>query len=123
MPTLRHAATASGFTGLAINHVDTLAGLDTVKVAHAYDLNGEELPTVPGTTERWADCEAEFRAFDGWPDVEWSAVADSGYDAIPAAAQEYLGYIAAELDADIYAVGVGPGREDTVVVGDPFGNA
>ena len=123
MPTLRHAATASGFTGLAINHVDTLAGLDTVKVAHAYDLNGEELPTVPGTTERWADCEPVYREFDGWPDPDWSAVADSGYDDIPAAAQEYLGYIAAELDADIYAVGVGPGREDTVVVGDPFDNA
>ena len=123
MPMLRHAAIASGFTGLAINHVDTLAGLDTVRVAHAYDLDGEELLTVPGTTERWAGCEPVYREFDGWPDVDWSAAADSGYDAIPENAQEYLGYIAAELDADIYAVGVGPGREDTVVVQNPFDHA
>jgi adenylosuccinate synthase len=123
MPMLRHAAIASGFTGLAINHVDTLAGLDTVRVGHAYDLDGEELLTVPGTTERWADCEPVYREFDGWPDIDWSAAADSGYDAIPEHAQEYLGYIAAELDADIYAVGVGPGREDTVVVQDPFDHA
>ena len=123
MPMLRHAAIASGFTGLAINHVDTLAGLDTVRVAHAYDLDGEELLTVPGTTERWADCEPVYREFDGWPDIDWSAAADSGYDAIPENAQEYLGYIAAELDADIYAVGVGPGREDTVVVQNPFDHA
>jgi adenylosuccinate synthase len=120
MPMLRHAATASGFTGIAVNHVDTLAGLDTVKVGHAYELDGEERLTVPATTERWADSEAVYREFDGWPDVDWGAVAASGYDSIPENAQEYLGYVAAELDADIYAVGVGPGREDTVVVQHPF---
>jgi adenylosuccinate synthase len=122
MPMLRHAATASGFTGLAINHVDTLAGLDTVKVGHAYELDGEELLTIPATTEQWADCEATYREFDGWPDVDWSDVAERGYDAIPEHAQEYLGYIAAELDTDIYAVGIGPGRDDTVVVQNPFDN-
>ncbi|WP_254821599.1 adenylosuccinate synthase [Haloglomus halophilum] len=120
MPMLRHAATASGFTGLAINHVDTLAGLDTVKVGHAYERDGEEQLTIPATTEKWADCEAVYREFDGWPEADWSDVAERGYDALPENAQEYLGYIAAELDADIYAVGVGPGREDTVVVQDPF---
>jgi len=120
LPMLRHAARTSGFTGLAVNHVDTLAGLETVKVATAYTLDGETVETVPATTERWADCEAEFRAFDGWPDVEWSAVADSGYDAIPENARRYLEFVAEEADADIYAVGVGPGREETVVVKEPF---
>jgi adenylosuccinate synthase len=120
LPMLRHAARTSGFTGLAVNHVDTLAGLEEVKVATAYTLDGETVETVPATTERWADCEAEFRAFDGWPDVEWSAVADSGYDAIPENARRYLEFVAEEADADIYAVGVGPGREETVVVQRPF---
>ena len=122
MPMLRHAATANGFTGLAVNHVDTLAGLDTVRVGHSYTLDGEERETVPPTTERWGDCEANFREFEGWPDVDWAAVAEDGYDAIPGNAQEYLGYIAAETGADIYAVGVGPGREETVVVEQPFEN-
>ena len=117
---LRHAARTSGFTGLAVNHVDTLAGLETVKVATAYTLDGETVETVPATTERWADCDAEFRVFDGWPDIEWSAVADSGYDAIPENARRYLEFVAEEADADIYAVGVGPGREETVVVKEPF---
>ena len=120
LPMLRHAARTSGFTGLAVNHVDTLAGLEEVKVATAYTLDGETVETVPATAERWADCKAEFRAFDGWPDVEWSAVADSGYDAIPENARRYLEFVAEEADADIYAVGVGPGREETVVVKRPF---
>ncbi|PSQ13741.1 adenylosuccinate synthase [Halobacteriales archaeon QS_8_69_73] len=120
VPMLRHAARASGFTGLAVNHIDVLAGLDRVKVGHAYTLDRTERPTMPTTTERWADCEPTFRAFDGWPDVDWGAVAASGYDAIPENARAYLAYIADEVDAPIYAVGVGPGREQTIILEEPM---
>jgi len=120
IPMLRHAARASGFTGLAVNHVDTLAGLDEVKVGHSYTLDGEEVFTVPATTEHWADCEPNFRTFDGWAEQDWAAVAEDGYEALPENARAYLEYIAEELDADIYAVGVGPGRSETVVVESPY---
>ena len=120
MPMLRHAARASGFTGLAVNHIDVLAGLDEVKVGYSYDVDGEEIFTVPATTERWGRCEPNFRSFDGWPEVDWSEVADEGYDAIPENARTYLEYISDELDAPVYAVGVGPSREDTVILNRPF---
>jgi adenylosuccinate synthase len=115
VPMLRHAARASGFTGLAVNHVDTLAGLDEVKVGHSYTLDGEELLSVPATTERWGDCEANYRTFEGWPEFDGAAVASEGYEALPAAAREYLEYIERETDTPVYAVGVGAGREDTIV--------
>ena len=120
MPMLRHATRANGFTGLAINHIDVLAGLDEVQVGHSYTLDGEETLTMPPTTEKWGDCEAQFRTFDGWDDVDWAAVAAEGYDAIPENARTYLEYISDELDTPIYAVGVGPGREETVIVESPF---
>jgi len=120
MPMLRHAARVNGFTGLAVNHIDVLAGLEEIKVGHAYTLEGEELLTMPATTEAWGDCEAAFRTFEGWPDVEWDDVAAEGYEAIPEAARDYLEYVAAELETPIYAVGVGPGREQTVTVESPF---
>ncbi|WP_181693412.1 adenylosuccinate synthase [Natronomonas sp. LN261] len=119
MPMLRHAARANGFTGLAINHIDVLAGLEEVRVGHAYTLDGEELLTMPPTTERWGECEADLRTFDGWDDADWAAVAEDGYDAIPENARTYLEYVGEELDTPIYAVGVGPGREETVVRVDP----
>ncbi|WP_254543884.1 adenylosuccinate synthase [Halomarina pelagica] len=119
VPMLRHAARANGFTGLAINHVDVLAGLDAVKVGHAYEFDGEELRTMPATTEQWGRCEAIYREFDGWPEVDWTAVAAEGYDAIPENARTYLEYVSDELGAPIYAVGVGPGREQTVVLESP----
>ncbi|UPV73834.1 adenylosuccinate synthase [Halorussus limi] len=135
MPMLRHSARANGFTGLAVNHIDVLAGLDEVKVGHSYDLitdegdsssnrtesdDTDEIFTMPATTERWSQCEPNFRTFDGWEDVDWQAVADEGYDAIPENARAYLEYVSDELDADVYAVGVGPGREETVVVENPL---
>ncbi|WP_254862109.1 adenylosuccinate synthase [Halovivax gelatinilyticus] len=125
MPMLRHAARTSGFTGIVVNHVDTLAGLDEVKVGHSYTMttrDGETrtLETMPPTTEQWGRCEATLRTFEGWPDVDWQAVADAGWDGLPDAARTYLTYVSDELDVPIYAVGVGPGREETVVLTDPF---
>jgi adenylosuccinate synthase len=120
MPMLRHATRASGFTGLAVNHVDVLAGLDEVKVGHAYERNGETLYSMPTTTEKWGECEPEFRTFDGWPEVDWEDVAETGYEALPDGAQTYLEYISDELDTPLYAIGVGPNRSESIVLERPF---
>jgi adenylosuccinate synthase len=120
VPMLRHAARVSGFTGLAVNHVDVLAGLETVEVAHAYDLDGERVETLPTTTERWAACEPVYREFDGWPEFDADAVVEEGYDALPANAREYLSYLEDELDAPVYAVGIGPDRDQRVVRETPW---
>ena len=120
MPMLRHAAGVNGFTGLAVNHIDVLAGLEEINVGHAYELDGEEIETMPATTERWGDCEPVLRSFEPWDEVDWRAVADEGYEAVPEAARAYLDYISEEVGAPIYAIGVGPGREETVLLADPF---
>ncbi|MFP8956094.1 adenylosuccinate synthase [Natrialbaceae archaeon A-CW3] len=120
VPMLRHAARASGFTGLAVNHIDVLAGLEEVKVGHSYEFDGEEIFTVPPTTEQWGRCTANYRTFDGWPEVDWATVAEEGYEAIPENARTYLEYLSTELDAPLYAIGVGPGREQTVILERPY---
>ncbi|WP_336037476.1 adenylosuccinate synthase [Halobacterium yunchengense] len=120
VPMLRHAARANGFTGVALNHLDVLAGLEEVRVGHAYELDGETVETMPPTTERWGDCEPVLETFDGWPEFDPEAVADEGYDALPEAAREYVEYVEGELGVDVVAVGVGPGREETVVRRNPF---
>jgi adenylosuccinate synthase len=120
VPMLRHAARASGFTGLAVNHLDVLAGLDEVKVGHAYELDGETVYTMPPTTEKWGECEPVFKSFDGWPELDWGKVADEGYDALPENARAYLDYLSEELDTPIYAVGIGPDRSHSIVLERPF---
>ncbi|QSG01885.1 adenylosuccinate synthase [Natranaeroarchaeum sulfidigenes] len=122
MPMLRHAARANGFTGLAVNHIDVLAGLDEVKVGHTYTVDGEEIDTIPATTERWERCEPNLKTFEGWEDVDWGDVAREGYEAVPENAKTYLEYLSEELDTPVYAIGVGPGRDETVVRENPFEN-
>jgi adenylosuccinate synthase len=120
VPMLRHAARANGFTGVAVNHLDVLAGLDELKVGHAYELGGEERLTMPATTEEWGRCKPVLREFEPWDDFDGMAVAKEGYDALPAGAREYLDYIADQVDAPVFAVGVGPDRAETVELANPF---
>ncbi len=123
MPMLRHAARVNGFTGVVVNHLDVLAGLDEVKVGHTYELDGADQPTMPPTTERWGECEPVYRTFDGWPAVDWDSVAREGYEALPEGAKTYVSYIAEELGVEVFAVGVGPSRDHTVIRKHPFEDA
>jgi adenylosuccinate synthase len=120
LPMLRHAARVSGFTGVAVNHVDVLAGLDELKVCTGYELDGEAIDTVPTTTDRWERCEPVFADLDTWEAFDSAAVAEEGYEALPDAAREYLELVADEIDTPVYAVGVGPDREETVELTNPF---
>jgi len=120
LPMLRHAARVSGFTGLAINHVDVLAGLDELKVCTGYEIDGEEIDTVPTATGRWERCEPVYETLDTWGEFDSAAVAAEGYEALPEAAREYLEFVADETDTPVYAVGVGPDREETVELTNPF---
>ena len=120
MPMLRHATRVNGFTGLVVGHIDTMAGLDEIQVGHSYQLDGEKLETVPVSNSEWDRCTVNYRQFDGWPDVDWSEVAQEGYEAIPENARTYLEYIETEIDTPIYAVSVGPAREDTIILEDPY---
>jgi adenylosuccinate synthase len=120
LPMLRHATRANGFTGVAVTHVDTLAGMGPLEVCTGYDLDGERRETVPTTTERWGECVPRYREFDGWPAFDADRVVEEGYDALPEGAREYLSFVVEELGVDLYAVGVGAGREETVVLEHPF---
>jgi adenylosuccinate synthase len=118
---LRHAARASGFTGVAVNHLDVLAGLDELRVAEAYEVEGERVEVPPATAERWAACEPVYREFEPWPEFDGRAAAEEGLAALQAAAREYLDHLSEAVDAPVYAVGVGPDRAETVEVTDPWG--
>jgi len=117
---LRHSARVSGFTGVAVNHVDVLAGLDDLQACTAYELDGKAIDTVPTTTDRWERCEPVYETLDTWEEFDSAAVAEGGYDALPEAAHGYLEFIADEIETPVYAVGVGPDREETIELTNPF---
>ncbi|NHN40891.1 adenylosuccinate synthase [Halorubellus sp. JP-L1] len=120
LPMLRHAARVNGFTAITLSHLDVLAGLDELVVCDAYELDGERVETVPSSPDEWTRCEPRFERFETWDDRDWIAVAEGGYGALPENARAYAEYVADELDVPIYALGVGPGREATIVRENPL---
>lgn len=115
LPMVRYAVRVNGFTGLALNHVDALAGLDEVKVCTAYELDGERLSTVPPSSAEWTDCSPIYESFEPWADRDWSEVAAAGFEALPANAGQYIEFVGSELNLPVYTIGVGPARTDTII--------
>ncbi|OUN00704.1 MAG: adenylosuccinate synthase [Paenibacillaceae bacterium ZCTH02-B3] len=64
---VRHARRVSGLTGLALNSLDVLSGLETVRICTAYRLPGGELVEhYPASLSVLAKCEAVYEELPGW---------------------------------------------------------
>ena len=121
--TLRYAAQVNGLTGLAFTRLDTLSGLEKVKACTHYVLGGKKLLFPPVSASELGKCRPVYREFAGWKDVGeagWRRIAKKGYKALPREARAYLSFISKSVGVPIYFVGVGAGREDTIVLKDVF---
>ena len=112
---VKSAVRVSGLTSLAVTKIDTLAGLDKLKVCVGYKFNGEIIDYFPASLEDLAKCEPIYEEFDGWDD----SVADArSYDEIPENAKKYLERISEFTGTRISIVSVGPRRDQTMRVGE-----
>ena len=115
LPALRYAVRVNGLDALAITKLDVLTGLDEVKVCVAYetksgrtnDLPMDELDTVTPV----------YQSFPGWKQELGGARAMSD---LPKEARTYLEFVEREAECPYILVSVGPGREETIVLRDPF---
>ncbi len=108
---VKTAARVSGLTSLAVTKIDTLAGLEKIKVCVGYKFNDTVIDYFPASLEDLAKCEPIYEEFDGWDD----SVADvRSYDELPNNVKKYLGRISEFTDTKISIVGVGPKRDQTM---------
>lgn len=108
---VKSAKRVSGLTSLAVTKIDTLAGLDKIKVCVGYKFNNEVLDYFPASLEDLAKCEPIYEEFDGWDE----SVADArSYDELPENAKIYLKRIAEFTETKISIVSVGPKRDQTM---------
>ena len=121
--TVRYSVQVNGFTGLAFTRLDTLSGVEKIKVCTHYTLDGKKTTSMPASHKDFARCKPVYREFKGWKDAgekEWRAMAKKGFKALPKEAQSYLTFISKTVCVPIYIVVVGPCREDTIVLKDVF---
>ncbi len=120
MVALRQAARLNGLTGVALTKLDVLTGLNPVRVAVAYKLRGETIDYLPATADDVAACEPVYQDFEGWTE---SLENVRSLDELPKNARAYVDAVANLSGVPIILLSVGPARDATIVIENPFADS
>jgi adenylosuccinate synthase len=111
----RYAARVNGVTDFVLTKLDILTGLEKVPVCIAYDVDGVRHDEMPVNQTDFHHAKPIYEEFPGW----WEDIsAARTLNELPANARAYVTAIEEMSGARISAIGVGPGRAETVVVHD-----
>jgi adenylosuccinate synthase len=114
---LNNAVRLNGITGLAITKLDVLGGLKELKICTAYQSQGDRIDAFPANLKLMAKCEPVYETMPGW-DEDISQIRQ--YDDLPKNVKEYLAKIEALCNTPIQIISVGPDREQTIILNNPF---
>lgn len=117
MVVLREAVRLNGLTGLAITKLDVLSTLDPVRLCVGYELDGDKLLTMPATLPELNRCRPVFMDFPGWKE---DLRGFRHFEDLPAPARNYLQKVEELAGVPIQIISVGPDREETIMLQDPF---
>lgn len=111
---VRYAARLNGFSELFLTKLDVLSGFDSVKIAVAYEIDGQQVDVPPAIQQQLARARPVYETLPGWSD-DLSQARD--FDQLPAAARAYVERIAELCETPIVAVSVGPARDQLICAG------
>jgi adenylosuccinate synthase len=114
---LKRAVQLNGVSGLCITKLDVLDGLDIVRVAVGYKVNGETRDILPVGAEALSICEPIYEEHPGWHE---STLGIKAFDALPANARAYLKRLEQLVEAPVALISTGADREETIVLKHPF---
>ncbi|HTI19385.1 MAG TPA: adenylosuccinate synthase [Kutzneria sp.] len=108
----RYAARVNGITDYFLTKLDVLSGHETVPVCVAYEVDGQRVDEMPMTQTDVHHAVPVYEELPGWfEDISHCRT----FEELPANAQAYVEYLESISGARISAIGVGPGREQTIV--------
>ena len=111
----RQAVRINGFTDLFITKLDVLTGLEKVPVCVAYEVDGVRFDEIPMTQTDFHHAKPIYEYFDGWNE----SISDAKtLDELPENARKYVHKLEELSCCRISAIGVGPDRDQTIVVRD-----
>jgi adenylosuccinate synthase len=111
----RYAARVNGVTDFVLTKLDVLGGHETVPVCVAYDVDGVRHTEMPVNQSDFHHAVPIYEELPGW----WEDISAARTLAdLPKNARDYVKAVEEMSGARISAVGVGPARDQTVVVHD-----
>ena len=114
---VRDSVRLNGLSSLAITKLDVLTGLDQLKVCVGYDIEGQRIESRPASMKKMAQCRPIYKEMPGWQeDISQARQVND----LPENARAYIRTIEEITDVPVSFISVGPGRDETIVVRDPF---
>lgn len=105
---VRHSVRVNGLDSLAINKLDTLSGIGTLKICVAYKMpDGSVIENFPPTLEELAGCEPVYEEFEGF-DEDISSC--KSFDELPEKCRNYIQRLEDLVGCHVSMVGIGPDR-------------
>ncbi|MFL6059814.1 MAG: adenylosuccinate synthase [Marmoricola sp.] len=109
----RYSARVNGLTEFFLTKLDVLDHWERIPVCVAYEIDGKRVEEMPMTQTEFHHATPVYEYFDGWGgDISGCRT----FEDLPKNAQIYVRALEEMSGAPFWAVGVGPGREQTVVV-------
>lgn len=109
---VRHAVRVNGLNCLVVNKLDTLAGLDTLKICVAYKKpDGTVIRDFPPVLEELEGCEPVYEEHPGFKD---DISACRSFDELPDICKSYIKRLEELCECRIAMIGVGPDREQQI---------
>jgi adenylosuccinate synthase len=110
---VRHSRRVSGITDLALNSIDVLSGLETVKICTAYDYNGQTITEYPANLHIIEQCKPVYEELPGWSE---DITGVRSLEELPENARKYVERIVELTGINLMTFSVGPAREQTNIV-------
>jgi adenylosuccinate synthase len=108
----RYATRVNGITDYFLTKLDVLSSLDRVPICVAYEIDGERVEQMPTTQTEFHHARPIYEEMPGW----WEDISHARtFDEFPANARAYVQRLEELSGARMSCIGVGPGRDQTIV--------
>jgi len=107
-----YSVAIGGIDTVALLHLDTLTGIDELKVCIAYEIDGSQTAFFPANIARLAKARCIYQTLAGWKE-DITQVKD--FDRLPLNAQNYVAFLEKCLKKPVTMIGVGPNRTQTII--------
>ncbi|MGC0365662.1 adenylosuccinate synthase [Rhodococcus sp. 27YEA15] len=108
----RYATRVNGITDYFLTKLDVLSSLDTVPICVAYEVDGVRYDEMPMSQTDIHHAKPIYEEMPGW----WEDISKARtFEELPQNAQNYVLRLEELSGAYISCIGVGPGRDETIV--------
>lgn len=114
---LRHAKRVAGINALSLNLLDVFSGFDKIKIATAYELDGKKIDYYPASLKELYRCKPVYEELPAW-DEDITNV--KTWEDLPENAKKFLNRVSELVGVPLVTVSVGPDREQTIVLKNPW---